>query len=414
MLYLYWIGESEGAGILAARRRVLVTGGHHVAALAAVRALRAGGHEPWVSQAGKRCYAARSRAVAGWHTLPDAGDHPDEFIAGILALREQLRLDHVLPGSERDLLAISRAQDQLGGLATGIPAEDAILKVTTKRSLYGLAHQVGLRTPPTIEVERSELLDHAEIPLPAIIKPPTSELPVRDRVVRLDAECVETRDELRALAERLPVGRCLIQPLVKGELGAISGVARGGEIVGAVHQRAERIWPLNAGISAYAKTVTRDPGLEAAVGALIEKVGWSGIFQAQFIHADDGPQLIDFNPRIYGSMSLALAAGMNLPAIWIDLLNGATVPRPEYRVGVRYRSDELDPRALLHLLRRGAVARATGGFLPHRRTAHSVVSLRDPMPTLTSFEKLRDRARPARRDNGRPRERHRAGRAKAW
>jgi predicted ATP-grasp superfamily ATP-dependent carboligase len=393
---------------------VLVTGGHHVAALAAVRALRAAGYEPWVSQAGKRSYAARSRATAGTRTLADAGKHPDEFIAGILALHDELGLDFVLPGTERDLIAISRARVQLGTLVSGIPTTEAILKVTTKRSLYELAREVGLRAPPTFEVERIALYEDNGLPLPAIVKPTTSELRVHDRVVRLDAECVHNREELRALAQRLPVARCLVQPLLAGELGAICGVAFNGEIIAAVHQVAKRIWPVDAGISAYAQTVTRNHRLEEAIGALVEKVGWSGIFQAQFIHAAEGPYLIDFNPRIYGSMSLAVAAGVNLPALWIKLVNGAAVPPSPYRVGVRYRADELDPRVLLHLLRGGAIGRASGGLMPRPNTTHSVFSLRDPLPALTSLEKLRHRIKLTLRPVRQPQRRRRAGRAKAW
>jgi len=40
--------------------------------------------------------------------------------------------------------------------------------------------------------------------------------------------------------------------------------------------------------------------------------------------------VIDVNPRIYGAIGLAIAAGQNLPAIWTDLLLGRTpLVRPD-------------------------------------------------------------------------------------
>jgi hypothetical protein len=163
-----------------------------------------------------------------------------------------------------------------------------------------------------------------------------------------------------------------VQPFHAGRLLAVSGVAWQGELVCAVHQRALRIWPPDCGISAYAETVPRDDAREAAVAALLAGIGWSGVFQAQFLEADGSAYLIDLNPRVYGSLALAIAAGANLPAVWADLLLGR-------------------PPALLRLGPGGLP-----GLLPRRRTVHAVWSRRDPAPLLATVRKLIPRARSAR------------------
>lgn len=156
----------------------------------------------------------------------------------------------------------------------------------------------------------------------------------------------------------------------------------------AVHQVSLRVWPPGAGVSAFAKTVPADSALEGDVARLVNALRWSGIFQAQFIHDDHGRHLIDVNPRVYGSLALATAAGVNLPAIWAALLTGSRVEPATYHVGVHYRSEELDVRALLHLATRGRPLAAWKGALPHRHTTHSVLTLADPAPGLTSVGHL--------------------------
>jgi hypothetical protein len=117
-------------------------------------------------------------------------------------------------------------------------------------------------------------------------------------------------------------------------------------------------------------------------------MNWSGIFQAQFIHSASKQYLIDFNPRIYGSLALAVAAGMNLPAIWVELLLGRSPVVPGYQVDVGYRSEERDIRAMLTALARGRPAAALKVLIPRPGTVHAVFSLRDPLPVLTSIGKL--------------------------
>jgi predicted ATP-grasp superfamily ATP-dependent carboligase len=144
------------------------------------------------------------------------------------------------------------------------------------------------------------------------------------------------------------------------------------------------------GVSSYAETVPPNMELEQGVSCLLQSIGWSGIFQAQFIRSPNGEHyLIDLNPRIYGSLMLAIAAGLNLPGIWVDLLLGRRPDVGGYRVGVRFRQEEKDVRALARLLVKGRWSRRElQGLVPRRNTTHAVFSLRDPLPLLSSTVNL--------------------------
>ena len=114
----------------------------------------------------------------------------------------------------------------------------------------------------------------------------------------------------------------------------------------------------------------------------MKELGWSGVFNLQLIERDGRDYVIDLNPRFYVSLTLAVAAGLNLPAIWTSLLLGLPFEDRGYRAGVRFRQEKGDPRAILSELRRGRLG-AARDLLPRRRTVHALFSIRDPRPGLS-------------------------------
>jgi predicted ATP-grasp superfamily ATP-dependent carboligase len=146
------------------------------------------------------------------------------------------------------------------------------------------------------------------------------------------------------------------------------------------------------GGSAYAETIPPDDELERGVGRFLQLVDWSGLFQVQFIQDERGEHyLIDFNPRVYGSLALAVAAGLNLLDIWVARLLGRPHHVDGYRIGTRFRNEEKDVRALAQMLVDGERLGALQGCMPRRGTTHAIFSVHDPMPLLTSLGKVTTR-----------------------
>jgi predicted ATP-grasp superfamily ATP-dependent carboligase len=373
-------------------RRLLVSGDEFHASLALVRALRAAGHLPSLAVAPRGTYASRSRSVSTVVHVPHAEDTPVAFVEAIVRAAAALQIDAVLPGTEASLIALSQRRDSLP-FPVGAPAADTVDLATDKRRVLELAATSGLHTLPSIVATPSELARRAEeIDYPAILKPLRTRLQMGDsRLAYYKARRVAAPAELRAALDGLPEVEWVTQPYLTGELSAIAGVAWQGRLVCSIHQVARRIWPPDVGFSSYAETVELDRELESGITSLLAQIGWSGIFQAQFLGQADRRFLIDFNPRAYGSLALAVRAGANLPAVWAALVLDTTPPRVSYRAGVRYRLEHNDLRAIGRSARDGDILGSLGALLPRRRTAHAVFSLRDPGPLLTTTEKLLDR-----------------------
>ena len=330
--------------------------------LAAVRALASAGYRPVVTTSGHRSLAASSRFCARTVEVPRAGE-PDYATA----LRSHLERGYLtlLPASDAALIALHA------------PAAGLVDKIVLAQE----AERAGILTPPSSVVStRAELLAAgSELDFPVVVKPSVKHTIAASHSARR----VSSLTELEAVEVDGPL---LLQPYIDDPLRAVCGVMWQGKLVAAVHQRYKRTWPDDCGTASAAETTAPDVVLEERLAHLLR--GHEGIFQAQFA----GTYLLDLNPRVYGSLPLAVAAGANLPALLCDLIRGRKPHMVRAREGVFYRWIEGDVRHAINAVRTKEVS-ALGGLrmlAPRRRTAHSTESLADPRPV---FERLRHAAR---------------------
>lgn len=375
---------------------VLLCGDEAPASLGSARALRGAGHVPWVAVAQQGTYVSRSRAIAGCDPIPDPYGRPAEATArAVAAIAAHRGAEVVLPATEGTLRALTGREHLFErGTIVGTAPVEALNVAVDKVAVGELASGAGFESLPTVEVSAADVNDRVdELPLPGIAKPRSSVSELADGSIgQAGVHLVDDFDSVRRVVEARPEIPWLVQRRVSGTLAAIGGIAWQGRLICAVHQVSPRIWPTEAGITAFAVTVAPDEGRERALACLLGEIGWSGVFGLQFLLAEGHAYPIDFNPRIYGSISLAIAAGLNLPAIWTDLLLGREPDVGAYRVGVGYRAEYADARALRASWRSGRRAEALRGALPRRRTAHSVFSLRDPRPVAAAAGTLLKRA----------------------
>jgi predicted ATP-grasp superfamily ATP-dependent carboligase len=369
---------------------VLIAGYDQYSVLAAVRALRAAGYVPWFAVSGPGPYAGRSRATAGTVPISDPAVDGEGLVREVAAAAVRLSVAVVLPSAEAHLVTLAAREADFPGTTLGVPSRESVERATDKAQLTKLAAAAGLQTPPTKSIVRGDRKTIGTFGFPAIVKPRRSiMLSPNGNVLRYPTRYVSA-EQAEEVHDALADGEGLVQPYIPGALVSVAGISWEGELVCAMHQASIRIWPVPVGVSSYAETVPPNMELEQGVSCLLQSIGWSGIFQAQFIRSPNGEHyLIDLNPRIYGSLMLAIAAGLNLPGIWVDLLLGRRPDVGGYRVGVRFRQEEKDVRALARLLVKGRWSRRElQGLVPRRNTTHAVFSLRDPLPLLSSTVNL--------------------------
>lgn len=336
------------------RRWVLVTDGGNGWSrdtVAAVRALADGGYRPSVATSGPSRLAALSRYCEQRIRVPRAED--PGYREAVLAEAERGDYLTVLPSNERALVALGVAVPHL----------------LDKMGLNAAAEAVGIPVPPSrlFESLDAALSSADELDYPVVVKPTTR------RYWAFYADSPARLTE--AASDHGPV---LVQPFLMDQLRAISGVVWQGRLVAAVHERWLRIWPELCGLPSAAETIPADPEVEERLVALLQ--GYQGLFNAQFA----GPYLLDLNLRVHSTLPLAVSAGVNLVARYCDLLRGESPEPVRARPGVFFRWLEGDVRHVLSGVRKGTIGlpRAARLLKPHPGAAHSIESIRDPMPGI--------------------------------
>jgi predicted ATP-grasp superfamily ATP-dependent carboligase len=324
---------------MATMRVLLIDEGRERCSVAVARALVDRG---WTVDAGSVTpnLASRARAVSSWREVAHTSDGQDAFVDSVNAQVERHGYEFVIVAWEAAVCALSACRDRLN-FPVGYGPHEGLLRAIDKEQLMALAAHAGIAVPSTSRATADTL---EQMVMPVIVKP-ASPLEVSFAAMSFD-------DPQAAIAHAQQIedagGRAIVQEQLRGDLIAVSLVAGESGIVSIAQQRAIHVWPTAAGVTARGVTVPVDPVLRAKIEGLLEELQWQGLAQLQFLVSEDGePRLLDFNPRLYGSIAMAIRAGANHPDVWARLVTGRAVSPQVGRPGATFQWFTRDLRASL-------------------------------------------------------------------
>jgi predicted ATP-grasp superfamily ATP-dependent carboligase len=186
----------------------------------------------------------------------------------------------------------------------------------------------------------------------------------------------------------------LLQERIVGDGIGVFLLIRGSETLAAFAHRRIREKPPSGGVGVYRESIEMDAELLGKSQALLAAFEWEGAAMVEYKReASTGtPYLMEINGRFWGSLQLAIDAGVDFPALLLS--DKEDVTPPTYRVGMRSRWEWGEVDHLLARLRRSPRAlalppgapgrlRAVGDFLAAAlspRTRGEVFRLADPLP----------------------------------
>ncbi len=367
------------------RTRVLVTSARGRATLAAIRALDAAGYRVIASAPQRGAVGFWSRHADRRLVLTDPAIDPIGFATDVACVTADLAVGVVLPGSDAAVSALSVHRRRVPpGTRIGLPDRHAVERTLDKLELHRAAVEVGMPAPATRVCPDVNAACHAAraFGFPVVVKPHRSFSEPGPGAGHQGGLAVGTVAELRNViaAWQTPV---LVQERLTGPVSSFSGIATPEGLLATCLTRYWRTWPPFAGNAAFAETVPIPATLLHDVERLVSTLGWHGIFELEMLPGPDGRLTpIDFNPRVYGSMALAIKAGANLPVMWVEYLLGAHVQPVSARPFERYRWEDGDVRHAGWLLARGELAAAAAVVRPRRNVTHAHISASDPMPMI--------------------------------
>lgn len=336
---------------------VLVLGADSRSGLTVVRSLGRAGIAVDLAWPEACSLAPRSRYVRSLLDIPpyDPADRSPEppWLRALTALVSERRYDLVIPCSDPAIIPLQLHADELARHGRFyILGTRAFTASFDKGETYRVAASLDIPTAPWVRIDTLE--DAATVggdwPLPLVLKPLSSfdiggpasgKRASGKRMVRkLSDRCALAGN----VAGMLKDGSLMVQANFSGTGVGVEVVAWRGRVLCAFqHERVHE--PPHGGGSSYRKSVPLDPRLEDATRRLAEALDYTGVMQAEFrVDAASGRWiLVEINGRFWGSLPLAVAAGMDFPLMLYQVLVEGRRELPgAYRTGIHCRSLGLD------------------------------------------------------------------------
>jgi predicted ATP-grasp superfamily ATP-dependent carboligase len=286
----------------------------------------------------------RSRWCALQAVAPDFAADANAYVDAVLALLREHPTRMLLPGHDGSIEALRPRRAEIERLtALPLPSEAALDVAVSKARTLTLADALGIATPRSVLVN-----DLADVPaalravgLPAVVKPVQSWVE-RDGVgTRISSEPVLTEDDARgSLAYMLAVGgSAIIQQWLPGRREAVSIFYAAERMWARFAQASHREFPVLGGVSVLSESIPLLPDITNAAERLVRAINLEGCSMVEFRRDAAGtPVLMEINPRIGGSVRLAIECGVNFPLLVYAWATGEPLRTVEgYRTGRRLR-----------------------------------------------------------------------------
>ena len=381
--------------------KLLLLDAHSDAALACLQSLGRAGHEVHLGGSDSDVAAWRSRYASGRHLYPDPQRDSDGFLRWLREIDASHGFDWILPVTDSTIhpamtLDRTRLRAQLA-----LPPADSFGLAFDKNQTLALAGRLGIPIPRTTLVDSVESAGDSLGRYPLYLKPICSKVWRNGRGRSLSPRLVRNAEQLaRALPALTAYGPVLIQEHVPGHGVGVEVLCDHGEIV--MHFAHARIheFPITGGRSTYRAAIAAPEPLLSAARRLMAELRWHGVAMVEFKRDGDQFWLMEINGRFWGSLPLALQAGVDFPRALIELLAHGRRPDPvHYRTGIyarnlladfgwfwsNLRADKRNPLLMTRSTPRSLLE---FGRLLLGREQWDHFSLRDPGPGLWQLRRL--------------------------
>ncbi len=360
---------------------MLVTNGDTRPALAITRSLGPRGHEVFVAAERHPSLASASRFCSGSETYPAPDQGREAFAHTIADIVARRRIGLLLPVTEIATTLIAEHRHLLpAGCMLPLPSTESLRIANDKAQVLALARELGIPAPQTITIASPrDVSDRAGLSYPVVIKPARSRVLTTSGWLSAGVDYAADAEELRRKLENLsaelfPV---LLQERIVGPGVGVFACYQKGRRVALFSHRRLREKPPSGGVSVLAESVPLDARASGYAELLLSRLRWHGVAMVEFKRdeRDGSLRLMEINGRFWGSLQLAIDAGVDFPALVARMAAGETVhPVLSYRSGVRTRWLLGDLDALFAILARSpAKLQLPAGHPGRLRTLWQVV-----------------------------------------
>jgi predicted ATP-grasp superfamily ATP-dependent carboligase len=340
------------------RARILITDSDNRSALAATRSLGRAGYTVFTAGEAHPSLASVSKYSSGFAPYFSPNSSPERFVRDVAAIIERNRIDVLLPMTEITTLLLTQHRELLpANVRLPFPEAATVAAVADKSQVLAQAERIGVPIPRTLVIEsvQDARAKASQIEYPAVFKPARSRNWNGKQWVSAGTGYAADADTLFARLDQLnpAVFPVLIQERIVGPGMGVFVCCDGDDVLATFAHRRVREKPPSGGVSVLCESALVDPTAKQHAIALLKSMGWRGVAMVEFKQnsADGSLRLMEINGRFWGSLQLAIDAGVDFPALAVDVALGRRrAPLETYRVGTRSRWWWGDVDAMLALL----------------------------------------------------------------
>lgn len=323
---------------------VLVTDGEQRSALAVARSLGIAGYPVYVCSSRRRSLAGASRHVRAEALAADPLEDRQRFTADVRALVTRWNIGVLIPIADASLLALLPDRARMPNVLVPFADERVVRRIADKAAVLDAAASVRIAIPRQQTAAGRDALTAMAPTLeyPVVLKPSRSVAEHGGRRTKLLVRHAASTAELAAAAAELDPAAypVLVQQRVIGPGIGVFLLVWKGETLAAFAHRRIREKPPAGGVSVYRESVAADLDLVRRSRALLDTFEWSGVAMVEYKIDDHTgtPYLMEVNGRFWGSLQLAIDAGVDFPALLLSAALGRQpAPVTSYTIGIRSR-----------------------------------------------------------------------------
>ncbi len=324
--------------------RALILDGKERHALAAVRSLGRKGIHVVVGGEEGQTLAGASRFCSETLTYPPPDTEPDRFISELSEECRRRNIDVLYPMSDRTWYHVLQCAEMFDPVSVPGVNFETYEQVTNKWKLVELAQKLGLPVPRTHFLnDRAGLRAiRSELEFPIVVKPYRSRMWVNGRWISGKVRYASDFADLERIIEQHEFFKdqpVLLQEYIQGEGRGLFVLYDHGNLFTSFAHRRLRQLPPSGGVAVLSEGVQIDPAAYQMARRLFDHLRWHGVAMLEYIRRPDGsPCLMEVNARFWGSLQLAIDAGVDFPWLLHQLTSGERVSPPDsYNVNVKSR-----------------------------------------------------------------------------
>ena len=334
--------------------RVLVTDASERAALAVIRSLGKKGIEVAAADSVGLNAGFLSKYCSDAFIYPSPLKDKTKFVKSMLRFVRNEDFDLLIPITDFTMLPIVEYKDEFEDyVKVAAPPYETAIKALDKVQTIRIAEKCGVPYPRTFIIDDMKTLKEVagDLRYPVVIKPRMKVFWRGDWGVMLkvtarnyaytDRDLIHKYTEMisRLSGMNVPPNFFMIQEFVEGKGYGVEALIHKGELKAIFMHKRLREYPVIGGASTF-RISTKSERLATYSIRLLKGMSWQGVAMVEFKMNPNGcdVKLMEVNGRFWGSLPLAIKAGVDFPyLLYKCMVEREKFSPPSYRLGVRQR-----------------------------------------------------------------------------